>query len=155
VSISDGYGRVLFEKVFSSHLPLVLGRDFAGVVKAVGKKVKNLKPGDEVMGVVIPQSGTGSHAQFIVVPSDCVVMKPTNLTMIEAASIPYAGLTAWAGLKNAGCLGEVSNGKHVLVMGAAGGVGSIAIQLAKLWGSKVFFIDHFFFVAALKLFVIY
>ena len=118
-------------------LPFILGRDFAGVVKAVGDGVKHLKPGDEVMGVVRPQSVTGSFTQFIVVPSDCVVMKPTNLTMIEAASIPYAGLTAWAGWKNAGGLGQVSNGKHVLVMGAAGGVGSIAIQLAKIWGSKV------------------
>jgi len=143
--LSDGYGRVLFEKVFGAHLPLILGRDFAGVVKAVGKEVKDFKAGDEVMGVVIPQSGTGSHAQLIVVPSDCVVMKPPNLTMIEAASIPYAGLTAWAGLKNAGGLGEVSNGKHVLVMGAAGGVGSIAIQLAKLWGSNVFFIKSIYY----------
>ena len=116
---------------------MILGRDFAGVVKAVGKEVKDFKVGDEVMGVVIPQSGTGSHAQFIVVPSDCVVMKPPNLTMIEAASIPYAGLTAMTGFKNVANLDEVSNGKHVLVMGAAGGVGSIAIQIVKAWGSKV------------------
>ena len=143
---------MLFEKVFNQQLPLILGRDFAGVVKEVGDGVKNLKAGDEVMGVVIPQSGTGSHAQFIIVPSDCVVMKPPNLTMIEAASIPYAGLTAWAGLKNAGGLGQVSNRKHVLVMGAAGGVGSIAIQLAKLWGSKV--IIHSIFLQTAYIFLI-
>ena len=137
IDFSEGYGKVAFEKVFSAHLPLILGRDFAGVVKAVGKEVKEFKAGDEVMGVVIPQSGTGSHAQFIVVPSDCVVMKPPNLTMIEAASIPYAGLTAMTGFKNVANLDEVSNGKHVLVMGAAGGVGSIAIQIVKAWGSKV------------------
>ena len=137
IDFSEGYGKVAFEKVFSAHLPLILGRDFAGVVKAVGKEVKDFKVGDEVMGVVIPQSGTGSHAQFIVVPSDCVVMKPPNLTMIEAASIPYAGLTAMTGFKNVANLDEVSNGKHVLVMGAAGGVGSIAIQIVKAWGSKV------------------
>ena len=140
---AEGYGRVAFEKLYNSQLPLILGRDFAGVVKAVGDGVKHLKPGDEVMGVVRPQSVTGSFTQFIVVPSDCVVMKPNNLTMIEAASIPYAGLTAWAGWKNAGGLGQVSNGKHVLVMGAAGGVGSIAIQLAKIWGSKVIIQLHF------------
>ncbi len=135
---------MLFEKLFHTHLPVILGRDFAGVVKAVGKGVTDLKPGDEVMGVLPPQSGTGSHAQFLVVSSSLVVMKPTNLTMVEAASIPYAGLTAWAGLRSTGGLAEVSNGKQVLIMGAAGGIGSIATQLCKLWGSKV---KHFYFVS--------
>ena len=134
---SDGYGKVVFEKLFHTSLPVILGRDFAGVVRAVGREVKDLKPGDEVMGVVPPQSGTGSHAQYVVVSSTMVVMKPSNLTMIEAASIPYAGLTAWAGLRGTGGLEEVSNNKQVLVMGAAGGIGSIATQLCKLWGSKV------------------
>lgn len=133
----DGYGKVLFEKVFHTQLPLTLGRDFAGVIRAVGKAVKDFEPGDEVMGVIPPQNGTGSHAQFVVVSSSLVVMKPLNLTMVEAASIPYAGLTAWSGLRFSGGLGEVSNGKQVLIMGASGGVGSIATQLCKLWGSKV------------------
>jgi NADPH:quinone reductase-like Zn-dependent oxidoreductase len=134
---SDGYGKVIFETFFRTHLPVTLGRDFAGVVRAVGKGVTELKPGDEVMGVVPPQSGTGSHAQFVVVSDSNVVMKPTNLTMVEAASIPYAGLTAWSGLRSVGGLGEVLNGKDVLIMGAAGGIGSIATQLCKIWGSKV------------------
>ncbi|XP_046643102.1 reticulon-4-interacting protein 1, mitochondrial-like isoform X2 [Daphnia pulicaria] len=133
----DGYGKVIFETFFRTHLPVTLGRDFAGVVRAVGKGVTELKPGDEVMGVVPPQSGTGSHAQFVVVSDSNVVMKPTNLTMVEAASIPYAGLTAWSGLRSVGGLGEVLNGKDVLIMGAAGGIGSIATQLCKIWGSKV------------------
>lgn len=133
----DGYGRVLFEQIFNARLPFILGRDFAGVVRAVGNRVTELQPGDEVMGVIPPQAGTGSHAQYVVVTSSLVVMKPTNLTMIEAASIPYAGLTAWSGLRVSGQLREVANGQQVLVMGAAGGVGSIATQLCKLWGSKV------------------
>ena len=153
--LTDGYGKVLFEKIFRTHLPLILGRDFAGVIKAVGKGVTDLKPGDEVMGVIPPQSGTGSHAQFLVVSSSLVVVKPPNLTMIEAASIPYAGLTAWAGLVSSGGLKEVSNGKQVLVMGAAGGVGSIAVQLCKVWGAKVYIcvkdtiLDAFIFTCTL------
>ncbi|KZS21619.1 Reticulon-4-interacting protein 1, mitochondrial [Daphnia magna] len=107
----DGYGKVAFEQLFRAHLPVTLGRDFAGIVREVGKGVTELKPGDECMGVVPPQS--------------------------EAASIPYAGLTAWSGLRSMGGLGEVSNGKQVLIMGAAGGIGSLATQLCKLWGSKV------------------
>ena len=134
---SDGYGKVVFETFFRTHLPVTLGRDFAGIVREVGKGVTELKPGDECMGVVPPQSGTGSHAQFVVVSDSFVVMKPSNLTMVEAASIPYAGLTAWSGLRNIGGLGEVLNGKDVLIMGAAGGIGSIATQLCKIWGSKV------------------
>lgn len=133
----DGYGKVAFEQLFRAHLPVTLGRDFAGIVREVGKGVTELKPGDECMGVVPPQSGTGSHAQYVVVTESLVVMKPPNLTMIEAASIPYAGLTAWSGLRSMGGLGEVSNGKQVLIMGAAGGIGSLATQLCKLWGSKV------------------
>ena len=123
---------------------MILGRDFAGVVKAVGDKVTDLKPGDEVMGVTPPLDGTGSHVQYVVVDSSLVVTKPTNLTMVEAASIPYAGLTAWAGLRGSGGLSEVSINKKVLVMGATGGVGSIAAQLCKLWGSQVNrFLIHF------------
>jgi len=116
-----------------------LGRDFAGIVRAVGQEVKDIKVGDEVMGVVPPQRGTdGSHAQFVVVTDSCVVLKPSNLTMIQAASIPYAGLTAWCSLAS---LSDTDNRSlKVLVMGAAGGVGSIAIQLCKLWGCMVIYI---------------
>lgn len=101
-----------------------------------------MKPGDEVMGVVSPQSGTGSHAQYVVVPASCVVLKPPNLTMVEATSIPYAGLTAWAALRSflSSNLSEdprSNEGKRVLILGAAGGVGSIALQLCKLWGCTV------------------
>lgn len=138
--VTDGYGNVVFENFFGLKLPITLGRDFAGILRGVGQGVKDLKEGDEVMGVVPPQSGTGSHAQFVVVDCSCVVLKPSNLSMIEAASIPYAGLTAWAGLTSifAGNLSVVNNGgKVVLVMGASGGVGSIAVQLCKLWGCKV------------------
>jgi len=153
-SFTDGYGKVAFESLFSLKLPLTLGRDFAGLVRAVGKEVKDIKVGDEVMGVVPPQSGTGSHAQFVVVTASCIVLKPSNLSMIEAASIPYAGLTAWSGLTSmlSGHLSDKTNrGIKVLVMGASGGVGSIAIQLCKLWGCVVnsFFLSYSWFFGVL------
>lgn len=107
----------------------------------MGNEVKDLNIGDEVMGVVPPQSGTGSHAQYVVVPDSCVVLKPSNLTMIQAASIPYAGLTAWSGITSllGGNLSDTTNNREVkvLVMGAAGGVGCLAIQLCKLFGCMV------------------
>lgn len=144
----DGYGQQLFEKfseyklgstsVFntSTHKPFIPGRDFAGVVRAVGEGVKHLQPGDEVMGV-IPPPLPGSHAQYVVAPTCNILKKPNNLTMEEAASIPYAGLTAWSALGLTGELCINSRDKRVLVLGATGGVGMIAIQLSKIWGAMV------------------
>ena len=126
-----------FETFLQSRLPLTLGRDFAGVVRVVGVDVHHLKPGDEVMGVIPPSCCTGSHALFVVVPARFVALKPSNLSWIQAASLPNAGLAAWTALSNAGTMTSSGRGKCVLVIGAAGGVGSIAVQLAKLWGSKV------------------
>lgn len=143
----EGYGQQLFEnysylkpsrisQITKTHLPLTLGRDFAGVVQAVGGDVKNLQPGDEVMGF-IPPPLAGSHAEYLVTSASNMKQKPENLTMEEAASIPYAGLTAWSALSITAELCIGSKGKKVLVTGAAGGVGSIAIQLLKNWGAIV------------------
>lgn len=147
VMMSEGYGQQLFEnysylkpsrisQITKTHLPLTLGRDFAGVVQAVGGDVKNLQPGDEVMGF-IPPPLAGSHAEYLVTSASNMKQKPENLTMEEAASIPYAGLTAWSALSITAELCIGSKGKRVLVIGAAGGVGSIAIQLLKNWGAIV------------------
>ena len=143
---SEGYGHKVFESFHKlrpstinkgeTHLPLTLGRDFAGIIKAVGEGVKNLKPGDKVMGVIPPPS-SGSHAQYLVTSSCNVHIKPDNLTMEEAASIPYAGLTAWSALSITAELCVSSKGKKVLVLGGAGGVGSLATQILKNWGTLV------------------
>lgn len=143
----EGYGQQFFEKFYElkpsparalkqSYLPFSLGRDFAGVVQAVGEGVKHLKPGDKVMGVV-PPPYSGSHTQYVVASKGNIVKKPENLTMEEAASIPYAGLTAWCALSLTAELCINSKGKKVLVLGGTGGVGSIAIQLLKNWGTTV------------------
>ena len=122
--------------VYNQNFPLTPGRDFAGVVQAVGGNVTKIKPGDEVMGAIQPPL-PGSHAQFLVASACNMKLKPENLTMEEAASIPYAGLTAWSALSITAELCVGSKDKRVLVLGAAGGVGTIAIQLLKNWGAVV------------------
>ena len=98
--------------------------------------MKNLKIGMEVMGVV-PPPADGSHAKFVVTSSINVVGKPSEKSFEEAAAIPYTGLTAWSALKTTSelCLG--AKNKQILILGASGGVGSLAIQLLKIWGSAV------------------
>ena len=152
ILMTDGYGRQLFEKIHTlnplkpsvlkrSYLPLTLGRDFSGIVRSVGGNVVKVKPGDQVMGV-IPPPLSGSHSQYLVTPCSNVVLKPSHLSMEEAASIPYAGLTAWSALSITSELCIASRGKLVLILGASGGVGSIAVQLLKSWGCSVIYLKR-------------
>ena len=157
----DGYGRQLFEKFHSlnpltpamlkrSYFPLTLGRDFSGIVRSTGGNVVKVKPGDHVMGVVPPPL-SGSHSQYLVSSCSNIVLKPPHLSMEEATSIPYAGLTAWSALSITAELCVGSRGKQVLVLGASGGVGSIAVQLLKSWGSSVTNFKIFFLHQSLPL----
>jgi NADPH:quinone reductase-like Zn-dependent oxidoreductase len=107
----------------------VLGADLAGVVAAVGKNVTRFQPGDEVFGI-----GKGSFAQFARAAEDKLAPKPTNLTFAQAAVIPVSGLTALQGLRDAG---QLKPGQKVLIIGASGGVGTFAVQLAKAFGAEV------------------
>jgi NADPH:quinone reductase-like Zn-dependent oxidoreductase len=107
-----------------------LGTDFAGVVEAVGKDVKDFRPGDEVFG-----GRTGAWAEFVSVPEDrAVVGKPANVTFDEAGAVPVAALTALQGLRDKGA---IQPGQKVLVNGASGGVGTFAVQIAKALGGEV------------------
>jgi NADPH:quinone reductase-like Zn-dependent oxidoreductase len=107
----------------------VPGIDVAGVVEAVGPGVTSLRPGDEVFGWT-----SGALAEFTCAPADQFVAKPTNLTFAEAASVPEAAVTALQGLRDHG---RVRPGQHVLVIGASGGCGTFAVQLAKAFGAEV------------------
>lgn len=114
-------------------LPLVLGWDVSGVVEAVGTGVIRLKVGDEVFSR--PDiSRDGAYAEFIVIKESEVALKPKSLDHIHAAALPLASLTAWQTLFDAAGL---SAGQRVLIHGAAGGVGHIAVQLAKWKGAHV------------------
>jgi NADPH:quinone reductase-like Zn-dependent oxidoreductase len=108
----------------------VRGWDVAGVVEAVGSAVTGFKPGDEVMGF----ASSGSFAEFAVVPVNKLAMKPTALSFEEAGAVPIAGTTAFRAVTEAA---EVKPGQKVLIVGAAGGVGSFAVQFAKAFGAEV------------------
>jgi len=117
-------------------LPAILGIDMAGIVEAIGDGVTGFKVGDEVYGMTGGIAGVqGSLAQYAAVDADLLALKPTNLTMKEAASLPLIFITAWEGLVDRA---KVNKDKTVLIHGGAGGVGHIAIQIAKAFGAKVF-----------------
>jgi NADPH:quinone reductase-like Zn-dependent oxidoreductase len=106
----------------------IRGVDLAGVVAAVGPEVTRFKPGDRVFG-----SAHGSFAEYTVAPEDRLVTLRPELSFAQAAAIPVAGLTALQGLRKAG----VKPGQRVLIHGAGGGVGTFAVQVAKLLGAQV------------------
>jgi NADPH:quinone reductase-like Zn-dependent oxidoreductase len=122
-----------FKLILPYRLPLILGNDVAGVVVRVGAKVRGFKPGDEVYARP-SQDRIGTLAEFIAINEADLALKPHNLSMEAAASIPLVGLTAWqvlidrAGLKR---------GQKVLIHAGSGGVGTFAIQLAKHLGATV------------------
>src|SRR5947208_8314177 len=122
-----------FKLLLPYRLPLILGNELAGVVLRVGSKVQNFKPGDEVYGRP-DKNRIGTFAEFIAMNEADVALKPKNLTMEEAASIPVVGLTAWQVLIERA---NLKQGQKVLIHAGSGGVGTFAIQLAKHIGATV------------------
>jgi NADPH:quinone reductase-like Zn-dependent oxidoreductase len=122
-----------FKFILPYRLPLVLGNDLAGVVVRVGPKVRGFKPGDKVYARP-NQDRIGTFAEFISMNEADVALKPKNLTMEEAASIPLVGLTAWQVLVERA---NLKKGQKVLIHAGSGGVGTFAIQLAKHLGATV------------------
>lgn len=114
-------------------LPLTLGCDLSGVIVAVGDGVTDHKPGEAVFTLLSPMK-PGSFAQFAVAPAASVAVKPDALDHVVAASLPVAALTAWQALFDQGGL---KSGQTVLIQGAAGGVGHLAVQMAKNAGARV------------------
>ena len=123
------------ELPLSPALPAVLGMDFAGTVESVGEGVTNFAPGDEVYGCAGGLADLqGSLAEYMLADAKLIAHKPKSFSMREAAAVPLVGITAYEGLIRAG----VSAGKKVLVHGGAGGVGHLAIQIAKHLGADVY-----------------
>jgi NADPH:quinone reductase-like Zn-dependent oxidoreductase len=106
-----------------------VGRDVAGQVEAVGRNVSEFKPGDEVFGVA-----AGAFAEYACNSESAFVMKPPNMTFEQAAAVPVAALTALQGLRDKG---KIQPGQRVLINGAAGGVGTFAVQIAKVLDAHV------------------
>ena len=122
-----------FKPILPYKPPLVLGHDLAGTVLRVGAKVRRFKPGDAVYGR--PRDGQiGTFAERIAVKEADLALKPINLSMAEAASIPLVGLTAWQVLVDRA---RIAPGQKVLIHAGSGGVGTFAIQLAKYLGATV------------------
>ena len=121
-------------------LPAVLGLDMAGVVEEIGGGVTAFRPGDEVYGMVGGVGGLqGTLAEFVLANADLIALKPKSLSMREAAALPLITITAWEGVVDrAGIHAGVHAGQKVLVHAGAGGVGHIAVQLAKAFGAEVF-----------------
>jgi NADPH:quinone reductase-like Zn-dependent oxidoreductase len=124
--------RLIFGGLFKPKIQ-ILGTDMAGIVEAIGSEVTQFKLGDHVFGD-LSESGFGGFAEYVCVPESALVLKPTNLTFAEAATVPVSALAALKGLRE---VGKIQSGQQVLINGAAGGVGSFAVQIAKAQGAIV------------------
>jgi len=122
-----------FKLILPYRLPLILGHDVAGVVVKTGPRVRQFKPGDEVYARP-DDFRIGTFAEFVPVKEASLALKPRNLTMEEAASIPLVGLTAWQALI---AKANLKKGQKVFIQAGSGGVGTFAIQLAKHLGATV------------------
>jgi NADPH:quinone reductase-like Zn-dependent oxidoreductase len=121
------------KQVLALRLPIVMGNDLSGVIVEVGSGVKEAKVGDAVYARV-NKDRLGAFAEYAAVREIDLAPKPTNLDHVKAASVPLVALTAWQGLRDRG---HLSAGQKVLIHAGSGGVGTIAIQLAKHWGATV------------------
>lgn len=129
--ITEGYAKQRMPVVF----PITLGSDFSGVVVEVGEGVSGFKKSDEVFGqAIILSGGSGSFAEFATVDVKFIAHKPQNISYVEAAALPIAGISAWQALVDT--IG-ISKDKKILIHGGAGGVGMFAIQIAKHFGAYV------------------
>lgn len=109
------------------------GNDMAGRVEAVGRNIRQFKPGDEVFGD-LSACGQGAYAEYVAVPDNALALKPSNCSFLEAAAVPEAAIVALQGLRDKG---KIRAGQKVLIYGASGGIGTFAVQIAKLFGTEV------------------
>ena len=119
---------------FLPSFPLILGSDVSGVVAEVGERVESFEPGDEVYAMQPSSRGFGGYAELAAIAELAVALKPSKLSFEQAAGVPLAGLTAWQALRGNA---RMQAGDKVLVVGASGGVGHYAVQIAKALGAEV------------------
>jgi NADPH:quinone reductase-like Zn-dependent oxidoreductase len=127
-------GKPLYARVMGLFKPgkKILGSDIAGRVEAVGKNVKQFKPGDEVFGDILGHMG--GFAQYVCAPENTLLQKPAGMTFEEAAALPQSAVIALQGIRDKG---QVQPGNRVLINGASGGIGTFAVQIAKHFGAEV------------------
>ena len=129
-AIRSGY----MHQMVPLHFPATLGIDIAGVVVEVGAGIGGLAPGDKVFGMAsVLAGGSGAFSEYASVPAGMLAKMPASLSFTEAAALPLAGVSALQGLETL----KVGKGSTVLILGASGGVGTIAVQMAKNLGARV------------------
>ena len=133
---AEGYGRRLLSLLGAGRFPMVLGNDFAGTVATTGARVSTFKPGDRVYGLK-PASADGTHASYVLVKAAHVLRAPADGDLQALAAIPYSFVTMWLAVRGAGLTRENAAGKKVLVHGAAGGLGTLALQMLSAWGANI------------------
>ena len=116
----------------------ILGSDIAGRIEAVGRNVKQFQPGDEIWGDLSFPLNFGAFAEYVCIPESALRLKPASMTFEQAAAVPTAGVVALQKLR---CKGPIRPGQKILINGAGGGVGTFAVQLAKLDGAEVTAVD--------------
>ena len=132
---AGGYGKRLLGLIGAARFPLVLGNDFSGHVTAVGKGVRDLEVGTPVFGLK-PPSAAGTHARHVLVRASHTLPAPRRHGLETLAVQPYSFVTSWRALADAGLTPANARGKEVLVHGAAGGLGVLAVQLLSDWGAR-------------------
>jgi D-arabinose 1-dehydrogenase-like Zn-dependent alcohol dehydrogenase len=137
VKRAGGYGQRLLALKGAGHFPLVLGNDLAGCVEAVGPDVTALTPGQRVFGLVGTGRGGGAHASHRVVPQALLRPAPADAEAAALAVLPYSFTTMWRAVRSVGLDQAVAGGRKVLVHGAAGALGRLALQLLSGWGCEL------------------
>jgi NADPH:quinone reductase-like Zn-dependent oxidoreductase len=115
----------------------ILGSDIAGRVEMAGRNISRYQPGDEVFGDILPR--LGGFAEYVCAPENTLALKPARMTFEEAAAIPQSAVIALQGIRDKG---QIQPGQKVLINGAGGGAGAVAVQLAKLYGAEVTGVDN-------------
>jgi NADPH:quinone reductase-like Zn-dependent oxidoreductase len=134
---AGGYGKRLLGLKGAASFPLVLGNDLAGRVEAVGADVSAFKPGQRVYGLVATGKAGGAHASQVVVPQSLLRAAPDAVDAASLAVLPYSFTTMWLAVQSTQLSASNAAGKRVLVHGAAGALGRLALQLLSRWGSRV------------------
>ena len=133
---AEGYGLRLLSLLRAGKFPMVLGNDFAGTVASIGARVSTFKPGDRVYGLK-PTSAHGTHAKYVLVKAAHVLPAPAGGDLQALAAIPYSFVNMWLAVRGAGLTRHNAAGKKVLVHGAAGGLGTLALQMLSAWGANI------------------
>lgn len=133
---STGYGRRVLALKHAASFPLALGNDLAGIVQAVGPGEPTWRPGDRVFGL-LPTGPRGAHASHVLAQARHLRAAPANYSSPELAALPYTFTTCWLALQSVGLDQHNAKGKEVLVHGASGGLGQLALQVLNRWGARV------------------